>query len=346
MNMMLGFIIAIFLMVLSLGAVTLLKAYFYVPAKELKHRAERGDHVSAALHTVAVYGGETQLLLAAMLVLTAAAGIVLFAQVAPSILGIAAVTLILVLGFFWQPRTKLTKTEAELAVWCAPTVVWLLVRLQTVLRPVVSWAEGKRLYQRHTRLFDAADFEALLERQRQQRDNRIGEDEMERMRRALKFGHLRVGDAMTPRAKVKAVPATDPLSPVLVDELHRSGHARFPVYDDEPSKIVGTLAMEQIADVKLHGTVDASTDHHLAYLHQDDTLVQALRAFYETRQHLFVVLNARGTYAGILTLTDILQELAGRSEGQAFGRYDDHDAVMARHQPKKTVAENETEVVE
>lgn len=346
MNMMLEFVLAVLLMGLALTAVTLLKAYFYVPDKELKHRAGRGDRISAVLHTVAAYGGEAQLLLAAVLVVSAAAGTVLFVRMAPSILGIAVVVLVLVLGFFWQPRTKLTKTEAELAVWCAPAIVWLLVHVQPALQPLVLWAEGRRMHQRHTRLFDAEDLELLLERQRRQRDNRIGEVEMERMRRVLAFGNRYVRDTMTPRAKVKAVRAADPLSPILVNELHQTGHSRFPVYDDEPGNIVGTLAMEQIADVKLHGDVDTSSDHHLAYLHQDDTLEQALRAFYETRQHLFIVLGAHGRYTGILTLSDILRELAGQPVHETLGRYDDRDAVMARHQTKKTVAENQTEVVE
>jgi len=275
------------------------------------------------------------------LVLAAAAGAVLFVQIAPALIGVLVVVLILVLGFFWQPRTKLTKTEAKIAVWCAPAVVWTLVHAQAALHPFVSWADGKRIYQRHTRLFDAEDFDALLDRQRHQRDNRIGEVEMERMQRVLLFGRRHVGDAMTPRAKVKAVCAADQLSPVLVDELHQTGFARFPVYDDKPSNIVGTLAMEQIADVNLRGSVDDSTDHRLAYLHQDDTLEQALQAFYETRQHLFIVLGARGNYVGVLALTDILHELAGRPEGKTFGQFDDRDVVMARHQAKKTVAEDE-----
>lgn len=346
MNMMLEFMLAILLLGLALAAVTLLKAYFYVPDKELTHRAGRGDRISAALHTVAAYGGEAQLLVSAVLVLAAAAGTVLFVRVAPAILGIAVVILILVLGFFWQPRTKLTKTEAELAVWCAPAIVWLLVRMQPALQPLASWAEGKRTYQRHTRLFDAEDFTRLLERQHHQRDNRIGELEMERMRRVLAFGNRYVGDAMTPRIKVKAVRAADPLSPILVNELHQTGHSRFPVYDDEPGTIVATLALAQVADVKLHGDVDASSDHHLAYLHQDDTLEQALQAFYETRQHLFIVLGERGRYVGILTLSDILHELAGQPADKTFGQYDDREAVMARHTARKTVAESETEVIE
>lgn len=344
--MMTRFILAILFMILALITLTLQKAYFYVPDKELKHRAGRGDRISAALHSVAVYGREAQLLITTVLVVVVAAGTVLFVQVAPALLGVLVVALILVLGFFWQPRTRLTKTETELAVWCAPAVVWALVHTQSALRPFVSWAEGKRIYQRHTRLFDAEDFHALLDRQRHQRDNRISEVELERMRRVLLFGSRHVGDAMTPRSKVRSVSATDQLSPILVDELHQTGFAHFPVYDDKPSNIVGTLPMDQIAGINLRGSVGDSTDHKLAYLHQDDTLEQALQAFYETRQHLFVVLGARGNYVGVLTLTDILHELAGYSEGQAFGQFDDRDAVIARHPAKKTVGENTTEVVE
>src|SRR6185312_8201455 len=294
--MMIAFVFAVLLICLALVAVTLQKAYFYIPIKELKHRAERGDRVSAALATAASYGNGVQLLFAAVVVVCMALGLVLLAQLAPFLLGLVIVTLVLAFGFFWQPRTRLTKTEAEVAVWCAPAVVWLAVRLRPVVRPFTSWAEGRRTYQRHTKLFDTADLEALLERQQRQRDNRISDTEMERMRLSLTFGHLRINDVMVPRTKVRAVAADDPLNPIFVDELHQTGHVRFPVYEGKRSNIVGTLSMEAIADVKLHGTVADNADHKLAYVHQHDTLEQALRAFYETRQHLFIVLGAKGEY--------------------------------------------------
>jgi len=344
--MMAIFLLAILLISLALLAVTLQKAYFYVPTKELKFRAGRGDKISAALASVAVRGSEVQLLIAISVVLFTTLGMVLFAQLAPLALGLVVVALVLALGFFWQPRTRLTKTEAELAVWSAPVIVWLAAHLQPLLRPLTLWAQKRRVYQRHTKLFDADDLEAFLERQRAQRDNRISDAEMDHMQRSLKFGRRLVGDAMTPRPQVKAVAASDPLNPVLVDELHRTGHAQFPVYDGKRSNIVGTLSMEAIADVKLHGTVEDNADHKLAYVHQRDTLEQAMRAFYETRRHLFVVLNTKGDYTGILTLSDILQALAGRLEHQTFGRYDDREAVASRHPAEESTSANQTEVIE
>jgi CBS domain containing-hemolysin-like protein len=330
MGSMITFIFALLLVLLALLALTLEKTYFYVPRKELKREAAHNDRLAATLFRAATYGSELRLLLWIVMGLGAAGGFVLFARVAPLPLGFVVVALVLWLGFTWLPRTRLTLLGARLAERCTPGVVEIMRVLHPILRHLAAYV-GRYHLGPHTGLYEREDMEELLERQGHQSDNRISDEELERMRKLLKFGDYDVGDIVVPRKQVLAVNINDAINPVLLDDLHKSGHPRFPVCEGEATTIVGTLPLDVIADTQHRGGVRDYYDNHLAYVHEGDSLEQALRAFYETRQHLFIVVNSADDYVGIITLSDILRCLFGAIEHEQFGHYDDRKAVIERH---------------
>jgi len=327
---MITFAFALLLAALALCIVVLEKTYFYLPIKELKRQAARHEEPAATLFRAAAYGIDLKVLLWILIGLCAAGSFVLFERIAPDFLGFLAVVLILWFGFLWLPRTRLTGVGAQLAVWCTPVVVELLRWWHPVGRYLSRFVARHHVGE-HTGLYEKEDLFDLLDRQRHQSDNRITDDELTRMRSVLQFGEYRVGDITIPRKEVRAVAVDEPISPVLVDELHHSGHVRFPVYDGKPSNVVGTLPLEVVADIKHKGVVRDYYDEHLAFVHENDSLEQALRAFYETRQHLFIVINNADHYVGIVTLSDVLHYLFGAIDHEQFGRFYDRKAVLQRH---------------
>lgn len=345
---MITFVVALLLTVLTLGTILLEKTYFYLPLKELKRQAARREEPAKTLFQAATYGNDLKVLLWLGMGISAAVSFTLFSRVAPGILGGIAIVLVIWFGFWWLPRTRLTAAGAQLTVWCTPMVVEVLRWWHPVGR-YLSRFIAKHHTNEHTGLYEREDLLDLLERQHNQSDNRIALDELDRMRTALQFGEYRVGDVVVPRKAVLAVALDEPISPVLVDELHQSGHVRFPVYDGKKSHIVGTLPLEVVADIKHKGAVRDYYDEHLAYVHENDSLEQALRAFYETRQHLFIVINSADEYVGVISLSDILHYLSGVAKPQQSGRFYDRKAVLerrARHikaMPETSVLENPSE---
>jgi len=327
---MFTFIFALLLVLFALLALALEKTFFYVPKKELKRQAAKGDQMATNFYQAAAYGDELKLLLWIIMGLSAAAGIVLFSRVAPSLLGIVAVTIVIWLGFVWLPRTRLTLIGARIAEWCVPTIVTVLRVLHPVLRRTALYVNRHHVGP-HTGLYEREDMEELLERQRLQSDNRISDEEMERMNRLLQFGHLQVGDVIIPQQKVIAVDVNDAISPIMLDEMHKSGHPRFPVFEGDETTVVGTLALDIVADTKHGGKVRDYYDPHLAFVHVSDDLEQALKTFSEIHQHMFIVINGADEYIGIITLSDILHHLLGEVGHEKFGRYDDRKAVVERH---------------
>lgn len=332
MNYMVMFLIAIVLLALALLALILEKTYFYLPLKELKRQAARRDVTARTLYAAAAYDTDLKLLLWVVTGLSAAGGFLLFARLAPFILGFVAIALILLLAFIWLPRARLTAFGARLAVWCTPSVVWVMRMLHPVLR-YASILVLQRYPEPHTGIYEHEDMQELLERQHAQADNRISEHDLRLMRHALQFGSYHVQAVMTPRDRVVVTGAEESISPVLLDELHKSGHTHFPVYAAGKNDIVGTLALDMVADIKREGKVRDFYDRRLAFVHERDRLERALLALYETGQHLLIVVDSAGDYIGIVTLGDVLRRLFGAVSAAMPERHEDRQAVAGRHHP-------------
>jgi putative hemolysin len=337
---MIVFAIAIVFIVVAVLALMLQKTYFYLPYKELKRQAAHGDHLASSLFRATAYGTDLKVLLWFVTGLSSALGFVLFARVAPPVFGVVVVSLTLWLAFLWLPRTRLTPVGAQMAVWCTPLIVQCLRFIHPILRSVLQY--GRRyMAGPHTGMYEREDIYELIEQQRQQGDNRISDHELELIRNVLQFGDYEVRDAMVARKRVKAVDMHESIGPVLLDELHNTGHTRFPVYDAKPNNIVGVLSIQDVGDIKQHARVRDHYDKRLAYVHEADSLAQTVRAFYETKQHLFVVVNNFNEYVGIITIEDVLRRLVGAADHNTAGQHDDRKAVAARHDRKEETKSSE-----
>ena len=344
---MIQFAVALICMLLALLALALQKTYFYLPYKELKRQARYDDPMAKTLFKAAAYGADLKLLLWFITGLLAAVGFVLFDRLAPTLLSLLVVALMLWLGFIWLPRSRLTAVGAHIAIWCTPVVVWLLRTLHPLLKWAVKYID-RYIVPAHTGIYEREDLYALLERQIHQGDNRINDQELEAMRNVLQFGEYTVRDAMIPRRHVKAINVDENIGPIIIDELHASGHARFPVYEDKPTNIVGTLALESVADIKHHGKVRDHYDTHIVYAHESDGLAQVVLTFYKSKQRMLIVINSFDEYVGIVTIDDVLKHLVTMAEEEVDDKSDDRKAVAARHkhETEETVSENPPEVVE
>jgi CBS domain containing-hemolysin-like protein len=160
----------------------------------------------------------------------------------------------------------------------------------------------------------------------------------------LHFTERKVEQIMTPRGVVETIPNDELLGPLTLDELHRTGHSRFPVIDGDIDHIVGILHVRELLTLgsRQSHTARQAMEEKVYYIHQDQTLQHALAAFIKTRHHLFIVVNEYRETAGIVTLEDCIEALLGRKIVDEFDLHDDLRVVAARnakhnnHPPKAT----------
>lgn len=327
---MINVIYAAVCLLLCLGGVVVRKTYFRLPVRELKRRAEHGDKTARTLYKAVAYGNSLRALLWLYIGLAAAAGLILLAREFDVWVSLFIIGPLLWIAFSLVPAGRITGAGTWLTVTITPAVAWALGYLHPILGRGAEAVEGRYTVPEHTKLFERDDLIRLLERQRQQEDSRFTHEELEIAIRALSFDEHLVADVMVPRKKIKTVRADDTVGPILIDELHKSGQARALVREKAKGPFVGTLRFSRLG-IDSKGKVSDLMDPTVYYVHQNDTLAEALHAFFVTNHPVFIVIDNEEDYVGVISVEDILRQLVGHLPGDDFDQYADPAAVAARH---------------
>jgi CBS domain containing-hemolysin-like protein len=327
---MITFVIGLLLAAMAVIFWTLLRVYQHVPVHEMKRLARGGDGAAQLLYKAGAYGTSLRAVLSGGTVVLTGLALLVLVQALGVLLGIGLLLLVLAVGLVvFVPADELTHSSLWLAKRSAPGLAWVLYRLHPVADAAVRTVRRFRHVSIHTGLYEKSDLMRLLERQRDQPDSRISTAEVDLLLHSLSFGDCKVGDAMVPKRVVKTVAATEHIGPVLMDELSRSGHSRFPVYDQKHDNIVGVLFLRKLVAGKQSGIVADVMSRQLTYVHEDFTLLRTLQAFLRTKQHLFLVVNSFEELVGVITIEDVLEQMIGRQIVDEFDHYDDLRAVAA-----------------
>ncbi|MBP9667289.1 CBS domain-containing protein [Candidatus Saccharibacteria bacterium] len=162
----------------------------------------------------------------------------------------------------------------------------------------------------------------------------LSEDEKKLIVHSLRFDQRQVKDVMTPRSMVAVVKKNELLGPLVLDDLHKSGHSRFPVIDEDIDHVVGMLYLRNVLTLdtaRRHtATAETAMEKHVYFVHEQQNLAHALSAFLKTHHHLFIVVNEFRETVGILSLEDTIEALIGRTIVDEFDAHDDLRAVAAR----------------
>lgn len=329
----------ILLILFGLLALALQRFYSSIPARELKRLAARGDHLAAALFRPVAYGESMRVLLWTLFGLGLSCGILFVTMGLIPALAFIVISWALV-GMVFLLSVRLTVHSAKIAVHAAPALTWLLRYVHRPLDTLARSVNRFREQQPHTGLYEKEDLFALLNRQKEQVDNRITHEELQILERAVQFDHRQAADTLLPMDKAKMVRMDDHIGPILLKELHDSGQSSFLVYDESPEHVIGTLFLRDAIQAKEGGRVRDLVRPRLVFVHEDFSLRQVLQAFIGTNQFMVVVINSFEEAVGIITLEHLLSELIGQPADDTIN-YEDRIAVAAfkpAHRPDADTA--------
>lgn len=337
---MVTFLLVLILAVVLLYSIVLLKNYRRISAKELKRKAREGDELANALYRVVGYGMSLDILLWFLIGISGGLLFTLLADHVPAVWAVIGITAIIWLGFAWLPNSYGTYFGSQLARFTARPLHWVLDALYPLLVRVERFITKHRPVSFHTGLYTKDDLLELLSRQNGQLDNRITKDELIMTKNALTFGQQLVADTLTPRRSMKTVSVTDSVGPVLMEELHKSGHSRFPVYEGNEDNFVGVLMVRDTIKARSGGSVKSLMNKKVYFIHDESTLSEALQAFIKTHHHLFLVVNSFEEVVGLITMEDVIEQIIGKPIMDEFDQYDDMRAVASKAAKKEHTAEH------
>ncbi|MEX1995666.1 MAG: CBS domain-containing protein [Candidatus Saccharimonadales bacterium] len=316
--------------ILFLAGLVLGKTAQAVPLKELRRRARAKDPASTSIYKAAAYGKSLEVLLT----IVASLGLGAAVLIAASITWWAGLGLFLIgsgLYTAWQPSRKSDSWIWKISARLAPTAAWILSHIHPLSGRAGDSLSGRTAARLHTRAYEKEDLLELISAQNNQTDNRIPEEDLHLALGALTFGDKTVGSVMAPRRKVKLVSEQDSIGPLLMDELHASGHKWFPVVSGPVKaaspQVIGTLSLHDLVGYSGKGKVGDVAKHERYFINESQTLRQALSTSLKTHHQLLIVVNNYEEIVGTLSLEDIMEQIIGKPVMDEFDKHNDLPAV-------------------
>lgn len=341
------FLVGLLLVGILLMSISLQKTYRHVPVKELKRQANQGDAISKLFYRVVAYDGSLDALLWLLIGLSGAGFFVFIGHNFTWPLAFVFSAATIWFAFAWLPGSHISRPGVILARVMAKPLVIVLEWIHTPMVKIFRFISQFRPVTVHTGLYTKDDLLEFIDLQKSQIDNRIKKNDLSLVSQSLVISDKKIGDIMTPWKKVKKVATHDMVGPILMDELHSSGHTHFPVFEGSNKKdIVGVLNITDMLDAKQGGFVKDVMTKRVYYLHEDEKVSEAFATFAETKHPLFIVINNHEELVGVVSIAEVLMHMLGEVPDNDFGHHNDRSAVSKKKQPKVTHVDAEVSIDE
>ena len=194
-------------------------------------------------------------------------------------------------------------------------LVWISARLGSA--PGVAWLATSitgRTEGDETSGLEAS--EALKESLDLLEEDQIPADESElrMIRGILRMDTVKVREIMRPRPDMVIAPV-DSRPEDLAALMKEGGHSKIPVYGDDVDTIVGIVySRDLLAVLSAEGPVRATVRdlaRQAIHVPELQNLERLLREFQEHRTFIAIVVDEYGSVAGLVTVTDLIEEIVG-----------------------------------
>lgn len=311
----------------ALGAITfaaLYSAYFFLPYKEVRRRGSRGAEVYKRLSLVSRHGKLAKGFFRLVTYIFAVVTVMLLSREFDALRAFVLVSMFALVLLYLKKTT--IKSAARLAAWAAPFFDWIFTKARPVA-DILGRIPLRRRSEIRTDIFTKEDLIEFLETQRSAKNNRIDTGDLEHALHALAVRVKKVKDHMVKFKDIHMVNIKEPIGPILLSELHKTGFNLFPVQGNARHEVLGILSLKKLKEHASGGVVADAMDEQVFYVHEDYRLEQVLQAYTKTGKSMFIVIDAREKVTGLITVSDVLKELAG--EANVYSEFDDYDNPSA-----------------
>lgn len=185
--------------------------------------------------------------------------------------------------------------------------------------PQKSWVEKIS----HLLTGEPQDLEDLKEILREARENELLDtDALAMIEGVLQVSQMRVRDIMIPRIQMVAVPQEAELEAIFPQVIEFC-HSRYPVIEDDRSKVVGVLLAKDLLTHVLQNK--SMTVQQImrppCIVPESKRLNVLLKELRTNGNHMAIVVDEYGQAAGLVTIEDILEQIVGDIEDE----HDEHE---------------------
>jgi putative hemolysin len=229
-------------------------------------------------------------------------------------IGIATGVVTLILLVFGEigPKIYATRADEKFALTVAPVILFL----SNVLTPVI-WVVD-RFSHRSSGSPGLGEPVVTEEEIKEWIDvgregGSIEAEEKEMLYSVLEFGDTTAREIMTPRIDVSMMEDTSTVDSAL-KLFNETGFSRIPVYHDSVDNIIGVLNVKDVFSVLISGKKKTSIREIMYdpyFVPETKKIDDLLKELQVRKVQMAIVLDEYSSFAGIVTVEDILEELVG-----------------------------------
>ena len=232
--------------------------------------------------------------------------------------GVIALTtyLSLVIGELAPKRLALLRPE-QIALWVALPMHWLATLARPVVKVLTFSTDGVlrllNVRDSHDPDVTEADIMSLIEV-----GTRVGvvdQDEAEMVDGVFLLDDVRADAIMTPRTDVQWLNIDAP-APEMLTLIANANHSRYPVCRESLDDVLGVVHVRHLVHQHLNGQVlnPKPVLEKPIFVPDSQSLDEVLERLKRAGQSLALVIGEFGGVQGIVTITDIVEEIVGELE--------------------------------
>lgn len=203
-------------------------------------------------------------------------------------------------------RTALTIAPVMVAIYriMAPAV-WVLNGLGNLLLKLFGVTRQINTNYYHT----PEELELIV--QESQAEGLLHGEAGQVMKELFAFGELTAGEVMVPRVHIDGIPV-DAGTQQLRQLVSENQHTRYPVYDGDLDHILGVVHIKDLLRlIVTEQPLNPEFIREAPFIPEATELEVVLERMRATRTHLVVVMDEHGGTAGVVTTSDLFEELVG-----------------------------------
>ena len=193
--------------------------------------------------------------------------------------------------------------------------VWLVRIFIFIFYPVafpLSWMLNKALGEELATIWDKKEIGEIIKHHEDAESSAIDADEERILLGALHFSDMMAKMTATPRPVVFTLQYDQVIDQKLVQVIKEKGFSRIPVFDEgSTEKIAGYLLVKDLLGIDLTAgyTVGGFMRKEVLLVAESVKLDDLLNRFLTKKIHLACIYDEYGSFTGVVTLEDIMEEI-------------------------------------
>ena len=304
------YLIVTVLVILSACFSGLTLGFFSLNLTSLERKIKLGDRRAIKVYPIRKNGN---LLLCTLLVgnvaVNATAAIFLGEIASGLVAGIISTVLIVIFGEI-LPQAFFSRHALTLGA----KTVWLVKIFIFLMYPIaypLSLALDKILGEELQTLWSKKEIKEIIKDHGKGEDADLDKDEERILLGALSFSEAAVKKIMTPKTVLYSLDKNTILDKSKLLEIRDKGFTRIPVYDSKEDNIIGTLNAKDLIGVFSETNIagDILTKKKPILVKDTMLLDNLMNHFIKAKVHIAMVYDSFGTFTGVVTLEDVIEEI-------------------------------------